>query len=77
MGDYAWAKYGELDLRRRMFEMDWPNANMEKYILLDVASKRVNEDTAWIFEHELADYDYIVKASGTYYDYQAFVTQFG
>lgn len=78
VGDYAWAKYGELDVRRRMFEMDWPNLNVEKYILLmDVASTRVNEDTAWIFEHELEDYDYIVKAAGTYYDYQGYVTHFG
>lgn len=73
-GDYAWAKYGELDIRRRMFERDWPKANIKKYILLmEPSSKSGNEDTAWMFENELADYEHIVKVNGDYYAYGDFV----
>ncbi|MFB6198210.1 MAG: hypothetical protein ABEI52_08090 [Halobacteriaceae archaeon] len=73
-GDYAWAKYGELDIRRRMFEYDWPNTNVEKYILLmEPASSDGNEDTAWMFQHELTDYEYIIKIDGAYHRYEEYV----
>lgn len=78
-GTGAWAKYGQLDVRRRMFEQDWENANIDSALLVMEVHNPDDygrEDTRWIFENELEDYEYVVEFEGDYYRYSSFIDEF-
>lgn len=76
-GSGAWAKYGQMDIRKRMFEMDWPDTSVKKSILLmEVQTPGGNKDTQWIFENLLDGFEYVVEYDGEFYEYGDFLSSF-
>ena len=78
-GTAAWAKYGQLDVRRRMFEMDWERTAVKSAtVVMEVGDPETygRGDTRWMFENDLGDYEYMVEFEGGYHTYGDFIDEY-